>query len=171
MLTRSKFNFIFCRFANQDTAVYSSSVAPLKLKAQPKSVHHEGGLTALATLESVLLVKNGATLQDEKVNYEPSSVSISKDLQTLAVGDAGQGKYQYVILCVSHCIYLLTICGNIILCCLYLCADKSVHIYDINGGSSMTMKKKIMLTGPVTDVAFSPDGKFLVASDGNRKGK
>ena len=33
------------------------------------------------------------------------------------------------------------------------------------------MKKKIMLTGPVTDVAYSPDGKYLVASDGNRKGK
>ena len=33
------------------------------------------------------------------------------------------------------------------------------------------MKKKIMLSGPVTDVAYSPDGKYLVSADGNRKGK
>ena len=49
--------------------------------------------------------------------------------------------------------------------------DKSVHIYEINGGNSITMKKKIMLSGPVTDVAYSPDGKYLVSADGNRKGK
>ena len=63
----------------------------MKLKAQPKGVANEGGLTAVTTLESVLLVKNGSTLQEEKVDYEPSCVSISKDLQSLAVGDAGQG--------------------------------------------------------------------------------
>ena len=33
-----------------------------------------------------------------------------------------------------------------------------------------TMKKKVMLSGPATDVAYSPDGKYLVSSDANRKG-
>ena len=68
-------------------------MAPLKLNSQPKGVYHEGDLTAIATLESVALVKNGSTVQEEKVDYEPSCVSISKDLQSMAVGDAGQGKY------------------------------------------------------------------------------
>ena len=54
---------------------------------------------------------------------------------------------------------------------LFLLIDKSVHIYEINGGNSITMKKKIMLSGPVTDVSYSPDGKYLVSADGNRKGK
>ena len=81
----------FFRFIDQDTNTYSSSSAPLKLKAQPKGVAHENDLTAVATLESVHLIKNGSTVQEEKVDYEPSCVSISSDLQSLAVGDAGQG--------------------------------------------------------------------------------
>ena len=48
---------------------------------------------------------------------------------------------------------------------------KSVHIYEINGGNSLQMKKKLMLTGPVSDLAYSPDGKYLVTADGNRKGE
>ena len=81
----------YFRFADQDTATYSSSVAPVKFTAQPKGIDNHNGLTAVVTLESVLLVKNGVTVQEEKVNYEPSCVSISKDLQSVAVGDGGQG--------------------------------------------------------------------------------
>lgn len=54
---------------------------------------------------------------------------------------------------------------------LYFSTDKSVHIYEINGGDSITMKKKLALSGPATDVAYSPDGKYLVSADGNRKGR
>ena len=85
------------RFIDQDTITYSSSTPPLKLKAQPKGVAHENDLSAVATLESVHLIKNGSTVQEEKVDYEPSCVSISSDLQSLAVGDAGQGMYLIMI--------------------------------------------------------------------------
>ena len=60
-----------------------------------------------------MLVKSGSVLQDEKVDYEPSCISISKNLESLAVGDSGQ--------------------------------DKSIHIYEINGGQSMTMKKNTFI--------------------------
>ena len=53
---------------------------------------------------------------------------------------------------------------------IYTLTDKSVHIYEINGGSCITMKKKLVLSGPATDVSYSPDGKYLVSADGNRKG-
>ena len=61
------------------------------MKSQPKAVAHEDDLTAVVTLDSVHLIKNGSIIQEEKVDYEPSCVSISKDQQSLAVGDAGQG--------------------------------------------------------------------------------
>ena len=85
------------RFIDQDTLTYSSSSTPLKLKSQPKAVAHEDDLTAVVTLDSVHLIKNGSIVQEEKVDYEPSCVSISKDQQSLAVGDAGQGMRQIKI--------------------------------------------------------------------------
>ncbi|XP_076040118.1 actin-interacting protein 1 flr isoform X2 [Oratosquilla oratoria] len=47
-------------------------------------------------------------------------------------------------------------------------ADNLVHIYDLTG---TTLKEVTTLEhlGPVNDVAFSPDGQFLGACDGNRK--
>ena len=83
----------YFRFIDQDTLCYSSSSAPLKLKSQPKAVAHEDDLTAVVTLDSIHLIKNGSIVQEEKVDYEPSCVSISKDQQSLAVGDAGQGMW------------------------------------------------------------------------------
>ena len=80
------------RFIDQDAEAYSSNIAPIKLKAQPKGIDNEGGLTAIATLESISLVKDGSMLQEENVDYEPSCASISKDSNSLAVGDSGQGK-------------------------------------------------------------------------------
>ena len=51
----------------------------------------------MATLESVHLIKNGSTIQEEKVDYEPSCVSISKDQQSMAVGDSGNGMHSIII--------------------------------------------------------------------------
>lgn len=44
----------------------------------------------------------------------------------------------------------------------------SVRIYGISG-NTLEENKKITLTGPVTDLAYSPDGSYLVSADGNRK--
>ena len=92
-----KIAFFCFRFIDQDTLTYSSSSAPLKLKSQPKGVDNQDDLTAVATLESVHVIKNGSTIQEEKVDYEPSCVSISKDKQSMAVGDAGQGMHSKII--------------------------------------------------------------------------
>ena len=43
-----------------------------------------------------------------------------------------------------------------------------VRIYGISG-NALEERKKITLTGPVTDLAYSPDGSHLVTADGNRK--
>jgi WD40 repeat protein len=46
--------------------------------------------------------------------------------------------------------------------------DNKVHIYVVTG-SSFSEKTKLDHLGAVTDVAYSPDGKYLAASDSHRK--
>ena len=44
----------------------------------------------------------------------------------------------------------------------------AVRIYGIAGGA-LEERKKLVLTGIIADLAYSPDGSFLVTADGNRK--
>ncbi|XP_039281777.1 actin-interacting protein 1 isoform X1 [Nilaparvata lugens] len=46
--------------------------------------------------------------------------------------------------------------------------DSKIHIYAMSG-TVISPHKELQHLGPVTDVAFSPDGKYLVACDANRK--
>ncbi|KAK8400426.1 hypothetical protein O3P69_003240 [Scylla paramamosain] len=47
-------------------------------------------------------------------------------------------------------------------------ADNLVHIYALSG-NTLTEKKTLEHLGAVTDVEYSPDGRYLVACDANRK--
>lgn len=47
-------------------------------------------------------------------------------------------------------------------------ADNKVHIYELKG-SVLTRDLQLTHLGPVTDVSYSPDDKYLVACDANRK--
>ncbi|CAG2103275.1 unnamed protein product [Medioppia subpectinata] len=46
--------------------------------------------------------------------------------------------------------------------------DSKVHIYTLNG-NSLTEKAILEHRAPITDVSYSPDGKYLAAADQNRK--
>lgn len=46
--------------------------------------------------------------------------------------------------------------------------DSKVHIYSL-AGTTLNPKTEIVHLGPVTDCAYSPDRKYLVACDANRK--
>lgn len=46
--------------------------------------------------------------------------------------------------------------------------DSKVHIYSLNA-TTLTLKEELLHLGAVTDVAYSPDNQYLVASDSNRK--
>jgi len=49
-------------------------------------------------------------------------------------------------------------------------SGNAVHVYAISGnGDGVTSKKKVTLTGAPTSLAYSPDGKYLVSGDSNRK--
>ncbi|KAK0081464.1 hypothetical protein PV325_012129 [Microctonus aethiopoides] len=47
-------------------------------------------------------------------------------------------------------------------------SDNKVYLYNLCG-NSLTFKSELAHLGPVTDVAYSPDNKYLVACDANRK--
>ncbi len=47
-------------------------------------------------------------------------------------------------------------------------SNGSVRIYGL-ADNGITEKKTLALSGVCTDLAFSPDGSYLVTSDGNRK--
>lgn len=47
-------------------------------------------------------------------------------------------------------------------------SDNKVHIYEL-AGTTLTQMTELVHLGPVTDVAYSPDNKYLVACDANRK--
>lgn len=47
-------------------------------------------------------------------------------------------------------------------------SDLQVYIYGLVG-TTLTQKTEVVHLGPVTDVAYSPDNKYLVACDANRK--
>jgi len=57
---------------------------------------------------------------------------------------------------------------------LYLCVIKiytfflQVYIYELSD-TTLTQKTELEHLGPVTDVSYSPDNKYLVACDANRK--
>lgn len=46
--------------------------------------------------------------------------------------------------------------------------DSKVHIYSL-AGSTLSPKQELTHLGAVTDCSYSPDNKYLVACDSNRK--
>jgi len=49
-------------------------------------------------------------------------------------------------------------------------AGFNLKVYEVSpDADSLSLKKTVKLSGSVTDVVFSPDGHYVVSSDGNRK--
>lgn len=47
--------------------------------------------------------------------------------------------------------------------------DNKIHIYTLNGNSQLELKIELEHLGAITDCSYSPDNKYLVACDSNRK--
>jgi WD40 repeat protein len=91
--------------------------------------------TFLATMRSLVVLKDGAVELELPVEYEPSCLSYSSKLQQLAVGEAG---------------------GNLL------------RIYSAAGGG-LDLAAELSLTGTCMDANYSPDQRYLVTADSNRK--
>jgi WD repeat-containing protein 1 (actin-interacting protein 1) len=47
--------------------------------------------------------------------------------------------------------------------------DNKIHIYTLNGNSQLELKLELEHLGAITDCVYSPDNKYFVACDSNRK--
>ncbi|GLV34968.1 flare [Carabus blaptoides fortunei] len=108
----------------------------LKLGSQPRGMDilREQDLVVSASVQEIIVSKNGRKESSVKINYEPSSVSVSK------AGDVSVGST----------------------------SDNIVYVYKLNG-ANLSPVTELQHLGPVTDCCYSPDDKYLVACDGNRK--
>lgn len=108
----------------------------LKLGSQPRGmdIFKEQDLVVSASVQEIIVSKNGRKESSLKINYEPSSVSVSK------AGDVAVGST----------------------------SDNLVHIYKLNE-YNLEPVTELQHLGPVIDCSYSPDDKYLVACDGNRK--
>jgi len=107
----------------------------VSLSAQPKALDTKNDMTFVCTMKGIMIMKDGAVLEEVNVEYEPSCCAYSATHNHLVVGEAN---------------------GN------------TLRVYSTVGGST-DLVQEINLTGSAMDLSFSPDQKYLVSADSNRK--
>jgi len=107
----------------------------VSLSAQPKAIDTKNDMTFVCTMKGIMIMKDGAVLEEINVEYEPSCCAYSASHNHLVVGEAN---------------------GN------------TLRVYSTVGGST-DLVQEINLTGSAMDLSFSPDQKYLVSADSNRK--
>ncbi|KAF2880566.1 hypothetical protein ILUMI_25604 [Ignelater luminosus] len=124
------------------------------------------------SLKQIDIEGNTYTNQDLKLGSQPRGMDVSKDKNVVIIGSVNEitvvqdnrianvTKVKYEPSCVSISPEGHVAIGG--------AGDNKVHVFELQG---TTLNPKIELDhlGPVTDVSYSPDGKYLVASDANRK--
>lgn len=121
------------------TRQYSTTQSPIKLTSQPR------GLAALDN-QKTLVVAQVNSLGVFVDQQQKSSLPIKYEPSSVDVHS-------------SH--VQIAVGGS---------SDSRVHIYSLDTGSfNLNQTHELSHRGGVTDVKYSPDGKFLAASDANRK--
>lgn len=109
----------------------------VKLSSQPKSVAHFGSVTAVVTVEGVVVLRDGSVALQQKLDFEPGCVALKSETE-MSIGEASAGF--------------------------------NLNVYEISGDSkSINLTKTVHLSGAVTDIAYSPNGAYVVTADANRK--
>lgn len=131
---------------------------------------HDNGTIAACSMHSLYLVKNGAVVATEKVNYSPKSIAISPDGNEVAAGGEN-GK-----------VYLYNVSGNTfaekgvyegqrdhVTALDYSkdgkflatgCKDRSVFVFNRANGANETLGW-VFHTSRINSIAFSPDSQHV----------
>lgn len=124
------------------------------------------------SLKQIDIEGNTYTKQDVQLGSQPRGMDITKDNSTIIVGSVNEisviqngrvvnvTKVNYEPSSVSICSNGHVAVGG--------GTDNKVHIFELNG-TTLTAKIDLSHTGAITAVTYSPDDKYLVASDANRK--
>uniref|UniRef100_A0A1Y1L975 Actin-interacting protein 1 n=1 Tax=Photinus pyralis TaxID=7054 RepID=A0A1Y1L975_PHOPY len=124
------------------------------------------------SLKQIDIEGNTYTKEDVHLGSQPRGMDITKDNSTIIVGSVNEisviqngrvvnvTKVNYEPSSVGICSNGHVAVGG--------GTDNKVHIFELNG-TSLTAKTDLNHTGAITAVAYSPDDKYLVACDANRK--
>jgi len=92
-------------------------------------------LIVAATNSTVVVIRDGKAVNKQAVKYQPTSIALSADETTVAVG----GK------------------------------DNNIYLYSLSGDKLTETSVLKAHRGPLSNVAFSPDGRHLASADHNRE--
>ena len=62
----------------------------VKLSSQPKSIAHCGSVTAVVTVDSVVLMRDGSVTLQQKLDFEPSCIALKSETE-MVIGEASAG--------------------------------------------------------------------------------
>lgn len=124
------------------------------------------------SLKQIDIEGNTYTKEDVHLGSQPRGMDITKDNSTIVVGSVNEisviqnGRvvnatkvfYEPSSVSISSNGHVAVGGG----------ADNKIHIFELNG-TALTPKTDLNHTGAITAVSYSPDDKYLVASDANRK--
>ncbi|CAK5073862.1 unnamed protein product [Meloidogyne enterolobii] len=149
--------------------IHKSQISSLKL-LNDGTLISTGWDDTIAFTEKALNIIDNAQPISHKLTSQPRGVDSTKDGKTVAVATqrailiftdkrllkTNEIKYEGMCIAIAPEGNLLAVGGN----------DANVHVYALStSDSSLTEKQKLSHGGALTSVNFSPDGKYLVATD------
>ena len=149
---------------DQVSGKYESGLAS-KLSGQPKGIDHKGDLTLVSTINSLTMVSTAVQHCKTKITYPFFGIVY------LNFDFAFQLRNNQVVheTKVNFEPSAISILNDEEFAVGESSGGNTVYIYGVTGDGGMEERKKIALSGAVTDLCYSPDGSYLVTSDGNRK--
>ncbi|KAG1651989.1 Actin-interacting protein 1 [Nymphon striatum] len=140
-----------------DTITNSYKTEAISMNSQPRGVSvTPDGIVIVACIKEVAFIKDGRRVSGFPITYEGTCVSFCSESNEVAVGGCELNYYNP-----ENIQIMRKPLKNLEM-------DFTVHIYSLNG-TELTEKKTMKQRGQITDIAYSPDGKYLVASDNSRR--
>ncbi len=145
----------------------------VKLNSQPRAVKTLGDVTVLATVKSLMLLRHDSVQKERPLDFEPSSLTVQKDVGHIAVGDGSNQGHQVHVFNASTLEPEKSIKATGIVTCVayspdgkYLAvgdANRRITVLSVPTYEKAHTREWGFHSAKVTCLAWSPDSKFLAS--------